>query len=194
MTELLPLTTVPLPVRLRLEDYLLLDRAGAFDSYAKTELIDGEIWYVNAQHRPHALLKMELYDRLRDALRKLGSPLRALVEASVAMPPDGAPEPDIVLTDEPGGDGLVPLASVGLVIEVADTTLDYDLGRKATLCARRDIPEYWVAEVSARTIHQLWAPDGEAYGHRREVAFGERIEAATVAGLAVQTSALSSDD
>ena len=41
MTEMVPLTTVPLPVKLRVEDYLLLDGSGAFDGYGKTELLDG---------------------------------------------------------------------------------------------------------------------------------------------------------
>jgi hypothetical protein len=43
MAELLPLNNSHLPVRLTLDDYLLLDGAGAFADYVKTELIDGEI-------------------------------------------------------------------------------------------------------------------------------------------------------
>ena len=65
MTELLPLNTSPLPLKLRVEDYLLLDASGAFESYQKTELIEGEVYFVNAQHRPHALAKAELYDASR---------------------------------------------------------------------------------------------------------------------------------
>lgn len=183
MTEVLPLNTTPLPVKLRIEDYLLLDRSGAFDAYAKTELIDGEIFYMNAQHRPHALTKMKLYDAISAALRASGSPLTALVEASIAIPDHGVPEPDIVLTSEPEGEGLIPLGSVALALEVADTTLANDLGVKAQLYARASIPEYWVADVTGKVIHQLWAPNGEAYAQRREVAFDERIEAVTVAGL-----------
>ena len=185
MTEMLPLNTVPLPVKLRIEDYLLLDRSGAFDSYAKTELIEGQIFYMNAQHRPHARIKSLLFLAVSNALRVSQSPLEALVEASILVPDHGVPEPDIVLTSEPEGEGLVPLSSVALVIEVADTTLDTDLGRKAALYARHGIPEYWVADVEAKVIHQLWAPEGEAYAQRHEVAFGERIEAVTVAGLVV---------
>ena len=43
MTEILPLNTAPLPLKLRVEDYLALDASGAFAAYAKTELLDGEI-------------------------------------------------------------------------------------------------------------------------------------------------------
>ena len=187
MTEVLPLNTTPLPVKLRIEDYLLLDRSGAFDAYAKTELIDGEVFYMNAQHRPHARIKSQLFLAISEALSAAHAPLEALVEASIAIPDRGVPEPDIVLTSEPEGEGLIPLASVALVVEVADTTLDHDLGVKAQLYARAGIPEYWVADVVGKVIHQLWAPEGGAYAQRREVAFGARIEAVTVAGLLIVT-------
>ena len=182
---MLPLNTSPLPVKLRVEDYLLLDRSGAFADYAKTELIDGEIFYINAQHRPHARLKSQLFLAISAALRAAGSPLEAMVEASIHIPDNGVPEPDIVLTSEPDGEGLIPLASVALVVEVADTTLDTDLGRKARTYASAGIPEYWVADIEGRILHQLWAPQGEAYTQRREVAFGARVEAVTVAGLVI---------
>lgn len=190
MTEVLPRNTTPFPIKLRIEDYLLLDQSGAFDAYAKTELIDGEILYINAQHRLHARTKMKLYDAISATLRDIMSPLTALVEASIAIPDNGAPEPDIVLTSEPDGEGLIPLDTVALVVEVADTTLANNLGVKSALYARGGIPEYWVADVEAKVIHQLWAPEGEAYGERRVVAFGERIEAVTVAGLVVETKGL----
>ncbi|MBX9859735.1 MAG: Uma2 family endonuclease [Sphingomonas sp.] len=186
MTEVLPLNTTPLPVKLRIEDYLLLDRSGAFDAYAKTELIDGEIFYMNAQHRPHARIKSQLFLAISAALRASQSPFEALVEASIAIPDRGVPEPDIVLTSEPEGEGLIPLGTVALVIEVADTTLTNDLGVKARLYARAGIPECWVADVEGQIIHQLWAPEGGTYAQRRDVAFGERIAAVTVAGLVVE--------
>lgn len=185
MTEVLPLNTTPLPVKLRIEDYLLLDRSGAFDAYAKTELIDGEIFYLGAQHRQHARIKSRLYLAVTATLRALQSPLEALIEASIAIPDRGVPEPDFVLTSEPEGEGLIPLGTVALVIEVADTTLANDLGVKARLYARAGIPEYWVADVEGKVIHQLWAPEGDTYAQRRAVAFGARIEAVTVAGLVV---------
>ena len=39
-----------------------------------------------------------------------------------------------------------------------------------------------------RVIHQMWAPEGEAYAQRREVAFGKQIEAMTIEGLAIETA------
>ena len=183
MTEQLPLDTSPLPVKLRVEDYLLLDGSGAFADYAKTELIDGEIVYMNAQHRPHARIKTELAIRLHAALQACGSDLAMLIEAALKMPPHNVPEPDILLTREPYGQGLVPLESVALVVEVADATLANDLRRKAMIYAVGGVPEYWVVDVAREMVIRMWMPAGGAYTDRDEVPLGSRIGAATIAGL-----------
>jgi Uma2 family endonuclease len=172
--------------RLRIEDYLTLDASGAFAG-ARTELVEGEVIVMSPQYRPHGMVKMELYDQLRDALRAVGSPLRPVIEFSLTIDGHSLPEPDIMLTSEPMGEGAVPLASVALVIEVAGPTLASDLSTKARLYAAAGIPEYWVADVEGKVIQQLWAPEDEAYAQRREVAFGARIEAVTVAGLVAET-------
>lgn len=44
--------------------------------------------------------------------------------------------------------------------------------------------------MNGRVIHQLWAPADEAYAERREVAFGEVVEAVMIKGLHAATSAL----
>ncbi|MEG3175025.1 Uma2 family endonuclease [Sphingomonas sp. RB3P16] len=190
MTDTPPLNTTPLPVRLRIEDYLRLHAAGAFTAYNRTELIDGGVYFVNAQHRPHALAKIELYDAIRDALRSIGSSLRPMVEASIALSQHDAPEPDIVLTSEPRGEGLVPLHSVHLVIEVSDSTVRSDIRRKVVSYGRAGMPEYWVVDVKARAIHQMWAPSGDGYGERHTTPFGDPIAAKTVAALTVDTTNL----
>lgn len=174
--------------RLRIEDYERLAEAGTFGD-ARTELLDGEIIVMPPEHRPHAWVKNELHYRLRRRLEEIGSDLY-VTDGSVLLSPNDMPQPDIVLTREPIGPGAIPLASVALLVEVASTTLDRDIAAKAQLYAVAGIPEYWVADVNARVIHQLWAPAGEAYGERREAAFGERIEAATLQGLEIENAAL----
>lgn len=188
MTEQAILNISPLPVKLRLEDYLLLDEAGAFDAYRKTELIEGEVFFMNAQHRPHARIKSRLFRLIAEALD--GSGLEAVVEGSVAVPPINVPEPDIVVTSEAEGKGLIPLPSVRLIVEVADATLKNDLNVKAGVYARNGVPEYWVVDVNAGMIHQLWRPEGESYAERREARFGATIVAVTVEGLSIDTSGI----
>jgi len=190
MTEMVPLTDVPLPVKLRVEDYLMLDEAGALQDYGKTELLDGEIVYINAQYRPHVRLKMALYNDIRARLEDLGSPLSVMVEGSIALGSRDVPEPDLTLTSEPDGAGLIPVASVALIVEVADTTLRSDLSRKARIYAAAGVPEYWVADVNGRTVHRMWMPAAETYSRRDSLAFGETLTAATIKGLWIDTAAL----
>lgn len=181
---------VPQRYRLTISDYLLLDREGAFEAYQKTELIDGAVYAVSPQHRPHGFIKDELAYRVRRKLEAVGSPLHVATEQSVEIAPHSEPLPEFVLTSEPRGEGPIPVASVALVVEVSDSTLDYDLGEKLRIYAAAAISEYWVADVNARVIHQMWAPEGEAYAERRKVPFGEPVEAATIKGLAVETGGI----
>lgn len=183
----------PLPIvralPLRVEDFLLLNDSGAFEGYGKTELIDGGIVFMNAQHRPHARAKVGLAFALRDALRDAGSAYSVLTEVTVALPPHNAPEPDVVLTNEPEGKGPIPLASVALVVEVAHSTLAQDLLVKPRIYANAGVPEYWVADVEGQLIHQFLAPEGEAYAGRRRYAFGERITLVSIP-ITIDTSAI----
>jgi Uma2 family endonuclease len=176
--------------KLRIEDLVLLDRAGSFSSYARTELINGTIIVVNAQHRPHARAWSLLFRRIASALEELGSDYEAMLEPSVAMPPHNLPQPDIVVTNEPAGEGFVPVGSVAMLVEVAESTLADDLGVKAQLYAEHGVPEYWVVDLEGEQLHQLWAPSPGGYTERRSIELGQPAEALTIERLLVDTTGL----
>jgi Uma2 family endonuclease len=190
MTELVPIDTKRHRAKLTADDFELLDQHGAFRDYRKTELIDGDIYVVNAQHRPHGMVKMRLYDAFRDALSREASAYTPVCEITLALSPTDRPEPDVMLTSEPDGDGFVPVASVPLVIEVSDTTLADDLDHKLRRYAAGGIPEYWVADVNGRVIRQMWAPTGDTYAEHREFGFGSPVPAATLPALVIETASL----
>lgn len=173
--------------RLRVEDYERLVEAGAFGD-AKTELIEGEVIVLSPQFRPHGMVKMDLYDQLRDVLRAQGSPFRPVVEFSIALSPENMPDPDVILTSEPRGPRAVPRESIPLIIEVSDTTLADDLGVKLRLYARFGIPEYWVADVNGRVIHRMWLPFVDGFAQRDKVSFGDPLAAVTIGDLTIDTS------
>ncbi len=181
--------TTPEKVRLRVEDFLLLDQSGAFADYTKTELIEGEIYVMNAQYSRHAQAKTDLAFALMQALSATGSDLRVTVEVATRIGEHSLPEPDIVLTSH-RGEGVVPLETVALIVEVSDTTLGIDMGRKLRIYAEAGVPEYWVVDVEGRVIHQMWGPSGEGYMERREHRFGAVIEAATLSGVMVDTNSV----
>ena len=189
MTRAIPPTSQWQRVKLRVEDYLPLDSAGAFDDYGRTELIEGEVVYRNAQHRPHARIKSRLHLQIAAALVDF-RPLEALIEGSVSMPPHTVPEPDIAVMAKPEGDGLIPLSSLALIMEVLDTTIRTDLGRKKKIYARERVPEYWVVDVRKSRFLLMWKPVDGVYSETRDTPFGERVDSATIEGLSIATDTL----
>lgn len=172
--------------RLTVEEFLLLDREGAFGD-RRAELFDGEVYYMSPKHRPHARILGDMYYSIRQALEQSGSHLSVLADISVHLSDHHAPEPDLAITDAPEGEGMLPLQSIRLLVEVADSTLPQDMRLKAPLYASAGLPEYWVVDVTGGVTHQMWSPRDGSYAERREVPLGEAIAAATIDGLVVQT-------
>jgi len=183
--------TTGTPFRFTVDQFLALCAQGLFDAYAKSELIEGEILVMNAQHSRHSRVKTRLAVRIGNALQALGSPFEPQVEASVRLDDGSLPEPDIVLTSYRGS-GVVPVETVALLIEVSDSTLETDLGRKADLYAQAGVPEYWVVDLNENRVllHTNPRGDGSGYDGQLDVLFGERLCAVAIDGLAVDTAGL----
>jgi Uma2 family endonuclease len=177
--------------RLTVEEYLLLDSEGAFDD-RRTELFDGEVYYMSPKHRPHARVLGDVYFSIRQALQACGSDLTALIDISVRLSNHDVPDPDIAITDAPEGKGILPLEALKLVIEVSDTTLAKDLGFKEELYARAGVPEYWVIDINENRVLCHANPrseaDGGGYDGQLDVPFGEVLYSATIDGLTVETA------
>jgi Uma2 family endonuclease len=176
--------------RLRVADFRVLGESGAFDAFAKVELIEGVIVAGQSQYSPHSRAQTLLLKTLSIACDRIDNRVQPWVELSIAIAADSEPQPDIVVAHGLPDTGAIAPAEVALVVEIADTSAKFDLGAKADLYASAGIAEYWVADVNAKIIHQMWAPEGEAYAERREVAFGALIEAVTIAGLTVKTAGI----
>lgn len=190
MTAQEPITS-PQPAKLKLTvgDFLVLADAGVFEKYARSELLEGEIWVVNAVHRRHAKAHAELSGQLWAALKRSALPLELYTTPSTELSADSLPEPDIAIA-EPAETSVLPGATVRIAIEISDTTLAVDLGRKAELYARYGVPEYWVVDLEGRVLHQMWDPAGDSFAQRHQHAFGEQVASQAVEALAIETSAL----
>lgn len=90
---------------------------------------------MSPKHRPHARTVTQLVVALSKALDESRSGLSVLTDISVRLSDHDVPEPDIAVTDAPEGEGILPLDSVKLLIEVSDSTLAQDMGLKAALYA-----------------------------------------------------------
>jgi Uma2 family endonuclease len=173
---------------LTVDDFLLLNEHGAFEGYGKTELIRGEIFFMNAQHSRHGRAKMKLANAINAILPSIALDLEVLIEVSLDIEGRSAPIPDVFITSYKGDD-LVPSNTVPLVIEIADTTQKNDLSSKSALYAEAQIPEYWVFDLKAGVLHQMWSPGGEAYTQKRQISAGEMITSEAIGGLTIRLPA-----
>ena len=180
-----PSMTEPHRLKLRIEDFTILDRAGVFDAYGKVELIDGVIEVMNAEFRRHNHIKNDLTYRLRSALAALGSPYKAFCEASLALSEHSLLQPDVIVAIGGTDSRYYEVDDLAIVIEVADSTAARDLGVKCAMYAAQGVPEYWVVALPTAEVHQFWEPGVDGFAARRTVQLEGEVTSATMPDLTI---------
>jgi Uma2 family endonuclease len=77
------------------------------------------------------------------------------IDVSPEDNPRSEPEPDLIVLNRPSREirnSNPGPADIRLIVEISDSTLGFDLTRKAALYARAGIPEYWVLDVASRRM------------------------------------------
>ena len=143
----------------------------------KVELVDGEIIRMSPMHVPHWSAQQSLNVQLLDIFRQHGDQGRGGTEATVKLPTGTVRIADIavVRTPDPARQGILDQDDLLLAVEVADTTLRADLGRKLRDYAAGAVPHYWVVDLKKRETHVMARPEGNGYAERRIVPHGEPL-------------------
>lgn len=130
------------------------------------ELIDGTLIRKASKTRSHSLALHFFQDWLRDVFGSRHVEQGASIDPGPLLSPTNEPDPDAIILRRPvtefRDENPGPLDLL-LVAEVADTTLEYDLGAKAALYASAGIPEYWVLDLRNMRIVVHRDPVGERY-------------------------------
>ncbi len=100
------------------------------------------------QNWPHVAGCRKTADRLRVAFAGQGW----VSEQSPLPFADSAPEPDVWVVPGRFEDYTDHPTTALLIVEVSDSTLNYDLTTKAELYATAGVPEYWVLDVTGRQL------------------------------------------
>ena len=155
------------------EEFWILHEQGMLPE--RCELVDGEIFEMPAQYLPTVVPIQRCLDALRPAWHD-----RDLVTSAVThcFASGWNPIPDVTVYESfpprrPGPGVTFPLPR--LVVEVADETLDYDLGEKARHYAAEGVTEMWVADVNARRLHVHREPVGDNWRVRLLFAVGDEV-------------------
>jgi Uma2 family endonuclease len=145
-----------------LEQYHQMIATGLIPEGDRVELIDGEILEMAAIGSRHAAQVNRL---TRLFSRQLGDDVLVSVQNPLEIGPRSEPEPDVVLlrgrADYYESGHLQP-SDVYFVIEVADSTVDFDRNVKALTYARSGIVEYWLVNltIDAIEVYRQPAPNG----------------------------------
>lgn len=143
---------------LSLDEVLRMVEAGIIDEDERVELVDG----VLVEMSPEGIHHVEVIADLTWVLRST-YPRTYDVRIQSTYPLDEwqFKQPDLVLSHRIRGRWLQP-GDVVLVIEVAQTSLRYDTGRKARDYAGWGVASYWVVDVDRRRllVHREPAQDG----------------------------------
>ena len=135
---------------------------GAFRPEDRLELIEGELIDMAPIGPEHAECVDELNERLTvQAQRRF----RVRVQNPITLNDASEPQPDIALVRRhPAPPGRHPRPEdVLLLIEVCDTTGDYDHNVKLPLYARSAIAEVWLIDLRQRTVEAYRTPRGDQY-------------------------------
>ena len=164
------LTDEPHAFRWTADEYEKLTEYGVFND-RRVQLLEGEIVEMAAMNSPHRVAMLKTGAALQRAL-----PTK-LIQAQMPMRiGNSEPEPDYAVLTGSVDDYLDSHPEKALlIVEVSDTTLREDQGRKARIYASANIAEYWILNLKTRELEVLREPASGAYTLKRSLNEDEKV-------------------
>jgi Uma2 family endonuclease len=141
-------------------------QAGIIDEDERFELIDGEVVPMSPKGIRHEVIKVSLGKWWN---RRLPDSFVLAQETTFRLSESGFLEPDFVFFKRETGLANLNPANTLLAVEVADSSLRYDTGRKAMIYAAHGVCELWTINVDTLQTHIFSKPSGETYLERHVV-------------------------
>jgi len=160
--------------RFNVEEFYKLARVGILSEDDRVELLDGQIMVMAPIGESHRTVVDSLAEVFTDQRR---SRYRVAVQNLLRIDDEDEPQPDLVLYSR-SVTGRHPRPSEAfLVVEVADTTLDYHQGTKIPVYAASGVQEAWVVDLVQRCIHVFRKPNpaGRRYQMTTSVSRSEPV-------------------
>ncbi|MDN5863149.1 MAG: Uma2 family endonuclease, partial [Salinisphaera sp.] len=171
--------------RLTVTDYYRLGEAGSFGEDERVELIEGEIIDMAPIGVGHA-------SRVAYLTHKL---ITAAGDRAVLSPQNPArldiysePQPDLMLLkprDDYYAAGHPEPDDVLLLVEVSESSLEYDRDTKLPLYAKHGVAEVWLVDLVHRRLTAFRQPGREGYGEVFEPAALGAVTISQLPGITV---------
>jgi Uma2 family endonuclease len=176
--------------RFTADEYHRMAEVGILSERDRVELIDGEIIVMAPIGSRHAACVNKANQTL---VRAVGDHAIVQPQGPVRLDQYYEPEPDLVLlrpradfySSRHGGP-----EDVLLIIEIADSSLEYDRDVKAPIYAAARIPEYWLADLHANVVWRYLAPQRGRYQSLEPYRGGQSITPLLVPSCEIAVDAL----
>jgi Uma2 family endonuclease len=171
-------------------DFMRMVETGILAEDDRVELIRGEILTMSPIGTRHAAA----VDHANKALvMAAGDQAIVRVQSSVVLDIHDQPQPDLVLllpredfyaSRHPGPEEIL------LIIEVSDSSREYDRTVKLQLYAEMGIREYWIADLQDNILFVHSYPDGQSYQKTRKYQRGDSVAPALLPACQVLATVL----
>jgi Uma2 family endonuclease len=161
--------------------------AGIIDEDERFELIGGEVVPMLPKGGRHEMVKLDLN---RHFQRTGPDDLHIAQETTLRLDPKSFVEPDFCVFPRSVFPSDLRGHHVLLAIEVSDTSLAYDLGRKIGVYAAFGIPEVWVIDANSLVTHVFRSLGAEGYRTRFDAGPQQTIAATQAPDIAICLRAL----
>jgi len=171
----------PRPKRFSVEEYHRLLEIGFLNEGDRIELIRGDLVEMAAKGTKHIFCCQELSGILhllinREAISRCQDP--------IILASGSEPEPDFAivrLTSDRYRSRKPEAQDILLIIEVSDSSLEYDRTVKGSLYAEADIQNYWIFNVLDQQLEVYQSPfknsrDGFEYGSKQVYRIHQTID------------------
>jgi Uma2 family endonuclease len=146
--------------RFTVGDFEAMVAAGILDADERVELIGGELVPMSPKGDWHEDVKVSLVDHW---IRHRTDDTVVAQETAFRPSEFDYFEPDIIIFPRAVPRGKLEGRDVLLIVEIADSSLQYDMNQKALLYARLGIRELWVIDAMKRATRVFLEPSAEGY-------------------------------
>jgi Uma2 family endonuclease len=167
------------------DEYYRLADVGILRHGERVELLDGDI----IEMTPIGIRHAACVDRLLALLQpRMAGRAILRVQNPIRLDSHSEPQPDLSIlkarTDFYASGHPTP-GDVLLVIEVADSSLQFDREIKVPLYARSGIPEVWLVDLEEARVDIFAQPADDGYRRSHAAVRGERVTCAALPGFSL---------
>lgn len=178
----------PRPYLFTVADFYRMGENGILKPHERVELIEGEIVMMPPIDPGHA---EGTHQSQRKFILQSKGDFDVRCQQPVRLGPISEPVPDLSVVRPKSYKSQHPTPEdILLIVEVANTSLQEDLGRKRRLYAIAKIPEYWVLDVQSNELHVFTKPRRGDYAEHRVLAADETVQSSTLPKIVAKVSEL----